>query len=180
MKRVIIILLLIVFTYSFLGAGFVYNIWLFSVKENVEQRVKASDHDSRKIIKVPKSWQDNPPNDFKWHEEHEFQYRGQMYDIIRKEVHGDQVWYYCYWDKAETELINNLSEYVSNYLQQKPEEAKTKSYLKIIIEKIFLLPFADVNFDLSLHELASNFIPVQPHSIYLDVDLPPPRESLNF
>lgn len=178
MRRAIFIILLFVFTYSFLGAGFVYNVWLLSIKQQVKSSLKAEFQEESTIIKVPASWEEDPPKQFQWHEEHEFRYRGQMYDVIRKERHGDQVWFYCYWDKAETELLDNLSHYVDNYLQHKPDQQKNETLLSSFLDKVFL----------STHQRNFLLISRQTHvipaknkcaqSLFLEVESPPPRNNL--
>ncbi len=183
LKRFISILTLAVFAYSFLGAGFVYNVWLYSVKKQVKQKLKADlgeQEEERALIKVPVSWEEAPPPEFQWHEEHEFRYRGQMYDIIRKEYHGDQVWYYAYKDEAETKLLNNLSEYVSNYLRQEPDHENENEHLRLFITRTFLpagpaeLPAPAPDFEI---------VPFQVISLttaFLEIDLPPPKTALGI
>lgn len=175
MKRVVSIILLFVFTYSFLGAGFVYNVWLLSIKQQVKNNLETEFEEEATLIKVPARWEQHPPKHFQWHEEHEFRYRGQMYDVIRKEHHGNQIWYYCYWDKAETKLLNNLSHYVNNYLQQKPDQQKTKTLISSFLDKTFisggdgghlLIPRQIKTFPIRDETAQSTFI---------EVEHPPPR-----
>ncbi|MDZ7693923.1 MAG: hypothetical protein U5K69_22850 [Balneolaceae bacterium] len=178
MKRLTSILLLIVFTYSFLGAGFVYNIWLYSIKKEVKQKLKKELPEESAIIKVPASWEESPPKQFEWHEEHEFRYRGQMYDVIKKERYGNQIWYYCHWDKAETKLLSNLAHYVDNYLQQKPHQQKTKTLLSNFLDKTFL---AAGHTAFSLNPMPFNFVPLQDEtaqSPFVEVKSPPPRYTM--
>lgn len=181
LKRFISILTLAVFAYSFLGAGFVYNVWLYSVKKQVKQKLKADyGEEKRALIKVPASWEEAPPTEFQWHEAHEFRYRGQMYDIIRKEYHGDEVWYYTYKDDAETELLNNLSEYVSNYLRQEPDREKENEHLRLFITRTFLpagptsLPVPVQDFEIAPLETIS------PLTTFLEIDLPPPKTAMSI
>lgn len=178
MKRATAILLLIVFTYSFLGAGFVYNVWLLSVKQQVKHKLETEFEDEPTIVKVPAGWEESPPEQFEWHEEHEFRYRGQMYDVIKKERRGNQIWYYCHWDKAETKLLDNLAHYVDNYLQQKPQQQKTKTLLTSFLDKIFLAA-GDTAF--SPHPTPFNFVPLQDEtaqSLFVEVKSPPPRYTM--
>ncbi|MDZ7716564.1 MAG: hypothetical protein U5J95_10160 [Balneolaceae bacterium] len=175
MKSIISIALIFILSYNFIGAGFVYNVWLYSIKNEVKQNLRSELGKEYRVIKVPKSWATSPPSEFKWHEDHEFRYRGQMYDVISQEEHGDQIWYFCYWDKAETELLNNLSAYVSSFLQQQPEQKKKTQHLIIILKNVFLL-------------FENNYLPniklpsfsLLPENIMLvrnfqDVETPPPR-----
>lgn len=175
MRSIISIALIFILSYNFIGAGFVYNIWLYSIKNEVKQNLRTEFGKEFKVVKVPKSWADSPPPKFKWHEEHEFRYRGQMYDVIKQEVHGNQIWYYCYWDKAETELLNNLSKYVSSFLQQQPDQKKKTQHLIIILKNVFLL--FDNNY---LPNIKLPSFSLLPENIMLvrnfqDVETPPPR-----
>jgi len=180
-KKITSIILLVVFSYSFLGAGFVYNVWLYSIKKQVKKELKQEfGKEETVVIKVPRSWEDNPPEYFQWHEAHEFWYHGKMYDIVEREYHGDEVWYYSYWDRAETELLNHFSDYVSSYLIQQPDREKQHTTLQVIISKIFLFAHFAINFELKpvadrLPVLINNF-----STPYLDIDLPPPRSMSLF
>jgi len=41
---------------------------------------------------------------FRWEHAGEFEYQGQMFDVSRREVRGDTLHLWCYWDAAETDL----------------------------------------------------------------------------
>ena len=50
-----------------------------------------------------------------WEHSREFEYKGQMYDVIRSEMRGDTMWYWCYWDRKESDIkkqINELAVYL--------------------------------------------------------------------
>jgi len=44
----------------------------------------------------------------RWEHSREFEYDGQMYDIVDSWVVGDTVYYRCFWDRAETRLNEQL------------------------------------------------------------------------
>jgi hypothetical protein len=48
-----------------------------------------------------------------WEHSREFEYKGQMYDIIKSEVRGDTIWYWCYWDRKETDIKRQINEFAS-------------------------------------------------------------------
>lgn len=180
MKRALAILLLITFAFNFIGVGFVYNAWLISIKQNVKQKIKKEYKGKKTVVKIPKSWSDAPPADFKWHEEREFEYRGQMYDVIKKETHGDEIWYYCHWDKAETKLLNNLSQYVTDYLQQHPSDKQKESTLQAYLDKLFLAS-GGTAFLAPLYEAITFFCQqflIQ--TVFGDVDAPPPKKAMSY
>lgn len=180
MKRALTILLLLTFTFNFIGAGFVYNVWLFSIKKNVEYKLEGKYQEEAVIIKIPKKWEQEPPADLKWHDDHEFQYRGQMYDVIRKEVHKDKIWYYSHWDKAETELLNNLSQYISDYLHNNPDEEQKSTFLKTYLDHSFLMSAiasAVVPILYSVNNVAEGMSAL---NIFLDIDSPPPQITMSL
>jgi hypothetical protein len=180
MKRALTIILLLTFTFNFLGAGFVYNVWLFSVKKNVEHKLHSKYEEEIVIIKIPKKWEQDPPADFEWHDDREFRYRGQMYDVVRKEVHNDKIWYFSYWDKAETEVLNNLSKYVSNYLQNNPDEQQKNTFLKTYLDHSFLISAMESPAVPIFEVEDSPPENMKMQNIFLDIDSPPPQKSMSF
>ncbi|MDZ7773074.1 MAG: hypothetical protein U5K31_10110 [Balneolaceae bacterium] len=139
MKRAVTILLLLVLTYQFFGAGFVYNVWLYSVKQQVKENLEREHPDERSLLKLPAAWEEDPPDDLQWHHEKEFRYRGQMYDVIRTERHGDQIWYYVHHDRAETRLLGGLARYVNDFLNQRPDKQRQNVLLESILKQQFLV-----------------------------------------
>jgi hypothetical protein len=47
------------------------------------------------------------PNLLKWEHDKEFEYNGQMYDVVEVTDVGDSLQYLCWWDKAETATKKN-------------------------------------------------------------------------
>jgi len=44
----------------------------------------------------------------RWEHSREFEYDGQMYDVVETWAVGDTVYYRCWWDRAETALNNRM------------------------------------------------------------------------
>ena len=55
-------------------------------------------------------------NKLEWEHSQEFEYNGEMYDVIRSEQKGDTMWYWCYWDRKETLLKKELNLLTLNLL----------------------------------------------------------------
>jgi hypothetical protein len=47
------------------------------------------------------------PKLLKWEHEKEFEFKGQMYDVVEVTDVGDSLQYLCWWDKAETATKKN-------------------------------------------------------------------------
>lgn len=56
-----------------------------------------------------------------WEHSREFEYNGQMYDVVSEEVKGDTIIYKVWWDKAETKIKDELSTLVASFLQHDME-----------------------------------------------------------
>jgi hypothetical protein len=55
-----------------------------------------------------------------WKHAGEFEYNGQMYDIVEKHQEGDTIWYNCYKDNKETRLNSEQDRLVARAMGQDP------------------------------------------------------------
>lgn len=63
----------------------------------------------------------------RWKHSKEFEFKGQMYDVVESEISGDTLSYRCWWDNEETGLNKKLTNLVSDILgnnQQNKENNK--------------------------------------------------------
>ncbi|MBW6484043.1 MAG: hypothetical protein K0B10_13405 [Vicingaceae bacterium] len=56
----------------------------------------------------------------KWKHSKEFQYNGEMYDIVETEFKNDSVYYWVWWDKEETALNQKVANLVRQNFAQNP------------------------------------------------------------
>ena len=63
-----------------------------------------------------------------WKDKHEFRYNGLMYDVIKREVNGDYITYYCYIDHKEMKLFKGLSHFIKGISNQQHSEKKDSKY----------------------------------------------------
>lgn len=70
-----------------------------------------------------------------WHHSREFEYRDEMYDVIKKEYRKDSVIFWCYHDRKETDLKKRLDELsaqsLTNDPQKKEQQQRINNLLKI-------------------------------------------------
>ncbi len=50
----------------------------------------------------------------KWKHAREFEFNGEMYDIVEMKTEGDTLFYYCWWDHEETTLNMKLNKLVAH------------------------------------------------------------------
>lgn len=74
------------------------------------RRVADKDRDELMLFKFSKAEEDSF---LEWKNPMEFKYKGEMYDIVEKEVHGDTTHYYVWWDREETKMLKNLYKFIS-------------------------------------------------------------------
>lgn len=70
----------------------------------------------------------------RWEHSKEFEFRGQMYDVVEKKIKGDTLYYWCWWDHEETRLNKQLNEMVAKVLgtssQKKDSQEKLVEFYK--------------------------------------------------
>ncbi|HMR42371.1 MAG TPA: hypothetical protein PKC40_00990, partial [Saprospiraceae bacterium] len=101
------ILLLFVFvTPAFLTFG-----WLqyqrILVKKQVKRHIMAGlDREDLILLKFTAA---EAQAKLRWEHAREFEYEGQMFDVVEREIRGDTSFYWCWWDSEETALNKELS-----------------------------------------------------------------------
>lgn len=68
-------------------------------------------------------------SELRWEHSKEFEYKGQMYDIVSKEIKGDSIFYRCWWDHEETALNKRLKKLVVKAFDQ--DENKRDAHLNL-------------------------------------------------
>lgn len=76
------------------------------VKEDVAEQLREG-IDANELVLLKFSVSDSKKQ-LHWEHDREFEYKGQMYDLIETTVKGDSIWYKCLWDKEETRLNRQL------------------------------------------------------------------------
>ncbi len=72
-----------------------------------------------------------------WEHSKEFEYKGQMYDVVEKLIQGDTIYYWCWWDHEETKLNKQLDRLLANVLGDNPQRQEKKSQLADFFKKLF-------------------------------------------
>jgi hypothetical protein len=73
----------------------------------------------------------------KWKHDREFEYQGQMYDIIEIERQGDSIKYNCWWDKVETKLNMQLRKAVLLAVGNHPAKKENEKQLGKFQKSLF-------------------------------------------
>lgn len=69
-----------------------------------------------------------------WKHQYEFRFNGEMYDVVHRQVSGDTVIYWCWWDQDETQLgkyfRKTLAVAMGNDVQQKEKKCQLTNFYK--------------------------------------------------
>lgn len=72
-----------------------------------------------------------------WIHGKEFEFQGEMYDIVTRYYSTDSVKYDLWWDHEETELNRKLASLTNALINQNPEERSKSNYLNFVIRNIY-------------------------------------------
>ncbi len=144
---------------------------------SIQKKVKlflaqTNDKDHFLLLKFSKS---ELKTKLKWEHTDEFEYKGEMYDVIQSFDSGDTVLYWVWCDNKETELKKQyywlLSDMLFNNSQQKENSKKLMDFLKILF-------FQDILFKIIVsNEETKIFIKnSSDYFIYLSLSSPPPKK----
>ena len=75
--------------------------------------------------------------ELRWEHSKEFEYKGQMYDIVETSIQEGTIYYWCWLDDEETKLNKQLEELVYNVLGNKPQRQEKKNQLAEFFKKLF-------------------------------------------
>ncbi|MBM3186996.1 MAG: hypothetical protein FJZ67_11910, partial [Bacteroidetes bacterium] len=129
MKRLFSFLFLIVFFWQLAGFFVYFEIERYHVRKDIKLAIKQS----------------LPQNEFKqfnfteiefqhltWINDHEFKMNGRMYDVVKKYKNDAGYSISCIDDIQETRLFAQLDEATSSNLNNQPEKAPLKSFVKLL------------------------------------------------
>lgn len=114
----------------------------------------------------------------RWEHAKEFEYKGQMYDIVSAEIRGDSIFYRCWWDYEETNLNKKLKKLVASAFDRDEDTQKAKKNLHKYLWSFFCTaPFswqatplqkAGIAYQDTMHSTIFNSVLISPLT-------PPPR-----
>lgn len=92
-------------------------------------------HDELVLLKFTSEEQQK---ELKWNHSKEFEFNGQMYDIVETTTKGDTTYYRCWWDHEETNLNKQLKELVSNAMGNNPMRKQNQNRLQQFYRLLYL------------------------------------------
>lgn len=74
-----------------------------------------------------------------WEHSREFEFQGQMYDVVKSELKGDTMYYHCWPDQAESRLNQQIKDLVANALNNHPQQQEHQKQLTHFFKSLYLL-----------------------------------------
>ena len=153
--------------------------WLEYQKSMVKHEVKwrmieGLEKEELVLLKFTK---EEAQNKLRWEHSREFEYNGQMYDIVDTQIKGDTLYYWCWWDHEETVLNKKLDELMAKAFGHDPQQRKSQSQLQRYLKSFFwpvAFQWEASNPEKPLHKPYYNY---RDHyaSLYLVPQKPPPQ-----
>jgi len=148
-QRVNSLFLLLLMLFQSMGTLFIFKTQQYQIRKEIKHRIKVGVVEEELVlIEISVTLLEKPSHTFRWIHEKEFCYYGHMYDIVRKEKHGDTIIFYCLSDEKETQLFANLNELVKRDMNQNTERKEQRTKLLHLLSSLFLshygcVPFVD-------------------------------------
>ena len=73
----------------------------------------------------------------RWEHSKEFEYDGEMYDVVSKVIKGDSIYYRCWWDHTETALNKKLQKLVASAFDNDKDKQRNQKELNLYFKTFF-------------------------------------------
>lgn len=113
--------------------------WLTHKKKLVKKEIKKqmiAGMDKSELILL-KFTQTEITTKLDWKHSKEFEYNGQMFDIVEQETVGDSTSYLCWLDRSETKLNKQLRELVAIALGNNPQNQNQQKQFTLFIKSLY-------------------------------------------
>jgi hypothetical protein len=171
MKKLISIVLLILFSFDFAGYFLLFSVLRSLIRYSVKEQIKR-DLPSNELTCIIV----NCGNEIEWKEKNEFRYRGELFDVVKSVKNADgTTGYYCLADKEETQLFRKNEELIELKLNNNENTQQGKIVLIHLSKLIFPVNFHVFRILLNPFGIKCYSIPNLYKSFLSDVDLPPPK-----
>ncbi len=143
-------------------------------REVKHQMIAGIDKDELVLLKFTEK---ESQTKLRWEHSKEFEYQGQMYDILEKEIKGETTYYWCWWDHKETKLNRRLDGLVDKVLESNPQNRDKQEELAEFYKKLYFNKYPELLVLSKQIETGYYTFSESCLSIYYSPLVPPPRFS---
>ena len=113
----------------------------------------------------------------KWKHSKEFQYKGEMYDIVEKEIIGNEIYYWVWWDKEETVLNQKLANLVRQNFAQNPYQNNKNQVINHFFKTLYFSEKTTIQLDVVKNEISHCTLYSENFSLWQQSPpVPPPKK----
>ncbi|NEQ50160.1 MAG: hypothetical protein F6K11_08525 [Leptolyngbya sp. SIO3F4] len=117
-------------------AGYLHLQWQHAqVRENVREHM-IQGMDREELVLLTFTLQ-QAENELHWEHDREFEYRGEMYDVVETEQLGTTVKYWCWQDHEETRLNRQLRDWVAQALGQDTRHQEQRTSVWLVAQHMY-------------------------------------------
>ncbi|MBN1951648.1 MAG: hypothetical protein JW801_10620 [Bacteroidales bacterium] len=111
-----------------------------------------------------------------WEHSREFEFHGEMYDLVEKSVQADTIYYWCWPDHEETQLDKQLDRMVDRVLGTHPQKKESQDKLLSFYQSLFFKDFDTLLPD-CLQEIINIPLYTEKYLSIRHAPVPPPPRS---
>jgi hypothetical protein len=181
MKKLLVISIAILFLYNTVGYLIVFKSFQYGIKEEIKSRIKNNLADKDIVlVKFPLNPDKEQQKLFNWKEDNEFTYNGNMYDVVRKSIVNDTIYYYCINDTKEKDLFGNLDIQVDQNMASNALANNLVKLFKLSVDQSYIFNFSKEAIIQSSKATVSIFILPCYIQVQSDVEIQPPELDSTF
>jgi len=115
-------------------------------------------------------------SEVKWEHNKEFEYRGEMYDIVDVTFENDKIVYWCWWDHKETALNQKLNQLLNQFLGTSHGDKEDKDTVSQFVKLVYTVPTIYTFYDLlNFNKKTSTQYINSYYQAFLSLTSPPPK-----
>lgn len=119
-------------------------------------------------------------SEFRWEHSKEFEYRGMMYDIVRRENQGENTVFYCWPDHEESRLNRQLAAIAHQLNHRSDERNSQRLALSDILFKVVLPGSPEMEYRQQRTNKANMLHIYRLFTTYIDTIHQPPENYFSF
>ncbi len=114
---------------------------------------------------------------FKWKHADEFEYKGLLYDIVRKKILHGKIILWCWQDDDESRLNDEIEKLIARSLDHHQQDKENQQQLQKLFKLVYLHnAYIAINFNTIFQPPFRHREPEQnEYSVYLRPPVPPPQ-----
>lgn len=173
MRKIFSILFLIVFLFNIMGY---YPVFLLRQQNIRNELTDIINQNIASGILTVLSFEKSQINSIQWLKKNEFNYQGDLFDIVMTEIsENGKIYYYCFLDKKEKHLLVQLEKHVSRSIADNDKNQKSeRNFIKNLTKDFFAI---ENEFLITSNAIELDFIAIVSdyHSLIPTKEAPPPK-----